>query len=68
MNLNEASLSGQCLKSVREEGAKLEANQLGRLALEGLRVSPKPAASRKINIQIISHPVTYASCTQEEVR
>ena len=33
-------------------------NQMGREALEGLRVSPKPAASRKINKRIISHPVT----------
>ena len=33
-------------------------NQMGREALEGLCVSPKTAASRKINKQIISHPVT----------
>ena len=31
---------------------------MGREALEGLRVSPKPAASREINKWITSHPVT----------
>ena len=30
---------------------------MGREALEGLRVSPKAAASRKINKRITSHPV-----------
>ena len=32
---------------------------MGRDALEGLCVSPKPAANRKINKQIISHPVMF---------
>ena len=32
---------------------------MGREGLEGLCVSPKPAASRKINKRIISHPVSY---------
>ena len=32
-------------------------DQMGREALEGLCVSPKPAATRKINKRIISHPV-----------
>ena len=48
-------------------GNRDRCNQMGREALEGLRVSPKPAASRKINKRIISHPVT-CSCALSEAR
>ena len=40
---------------------------MGREVLEGLRVSPKLAASRKINKGIISHPVTFNNLQQLDV-
>ena len=36
---------------------------MGREALEGLRASPKPAASWKINKWIISHPISFSTET-----
>ena len=38
-------------------------NQMGRVTLEGLPVSPKPAASRKINKRIISHLINVSDQT-----
>ena len=49
-------------KYVMENGQK-KSNQMGREALEGLHVSPKPAASRKINKRIISHPLRASYST-----
>ena len=40
---------------------------MGREALEWLRVSPKPAASRKINKWIISHPIMVESRTRVKI-
>ena len=47
-----------CPKFMYRVGGVDVAQETEREALEGLRVSPKPAASRKINKRIISHPVT----------
>ena len=49
---------GQTAQSLTCSIMEKQHNQMGREALEGLSVSQKPTASRKINKRIISHPVT----------
>ena len=48
------------LVNLSNSSGKDRCNQMGREALEGLCVSPKPAASRKINKGINSHPIRCA--------
>ena len=51
-------------KNIPKNADKQQFNQMGREALEGLRISPKPAACRKINKRIISHPITQVFRTE----